>query len=71
MQVYHAMVEAQLLPHQDFNVAMLNVYKEGHKIGLHADNNKEIVSGSAILSFSFGVPVKFLFTDQSDNLLEE
>ena len=71
LQVYKTMVEAQMLPHQNFNVAMVNVYLPNQKIGLHADDSEEIVPGSAILSFSFGVPVEFLFTDRNRNPLEK
>ena len=42
------------LPQQHFNVAMVNVYHKGHKIGMHSDDNPEIVPNSSIVSFSFG-----------------
>ena len=54
-----------------FNVAFGNLYEKGHKIGFHSDDNKEIVCGTPIVSFSFGRRVCFEFANKiSDAALE-
>ena len=65
LAVYHRLVEAKKLPKQNFNVAMVNLYQRGHSIGLHSDESTEIVTDSAILSFSFGVSTLFLMCDRN------
>ena len=67
--VYNSLVEANILPKQTFNVAMVNLYERGHSIGLHSDDSEEIVSDSAILSFSFGLSAEFWMCDRHRNTL--
>ena len=55
----------------NFNAAFGNLYKKGHKIGLHSDDNEEIKCSSPIVSFSFGVSTTFEFADkQTQRVLE-
>ena len=67
--VYNSLAEANKLPKQTFNVAMVNLYERGHSIGLHSDDSEEIVSDSAILSFSFGLSAEFWMCDRHRNTL--
>lgn len=54
--------QAERLSGESFNSCLLNLYHHGGEgMGWHSDNEKSIVAGSAIASFSFGAERKFSF----------
>lgn len=54
-----------------FNSALINFYQDGnHYIGPHSDNEKELVAGAPIYSFSFGQERDFRVTRRPSESIE-
>lgn len=61
----------EILTNQEFNAVLLNLYRDGSdSMGWHSDDEKEIVTGSAIGSVSFGVTRRFMLRRRDDRKIK-
>jgi alkylated DNA repair dioxygenase AlkB len=61
----------ELLTDTEFNAVLLNLYRDGSdSMGWHSDDEKEIVTGSAIGSVSFGTTRRLMFRRRDDRKIK-